>query len=290
MQTRFRHSDFPILPLTTFSKGSSASDVAIAVLPATNVGDWTHVNIHSRPVLTSTALGTDVRSAITFLATFYTLGGSTDPSSNQSVFEVVGGRTLCVGASDQRFFTLESSLDVRLPVIGPWFDLYVIYPATQTNVRGFEVAVWGSNDPSERSASPWPAGNLFNVSDWSGDSIMGDANASFSDTGRGVLVPALTARNVELTNQMIGKGWFSYHIQDSGGAVVDPTKCGSSVITKEYNDISGSTIDQLIYNFPQGIDGASGGIPLTGFRQAVNMVNLSALNLLWHWTVYPEFD
>lgn len=288
MQTRFRHSDFPLLPLTTYKRG--AFDTQITVLPITNVGDWTHINIHVRPTLTSTALGTDVRSAITFIASFYTLGGDTDPSSNTSVFEVVGGRTLCVGASDQRFFTLESSLDVRLPVIGPWFGLEVVHPSSQTNVTGFELAIWGSNDPSERSASPWPAGDLFNVSGFSGDTIMGDANASYGDTGRGVLVPALSARIVELTNQMIGKGWFSYVIQDSGGAAVDPTKCGSAVVTKAYNDTTGNTIDQLLYNFPQSIQNMMGGIPLTGFRQGVYMLNLSALNLLWHWTVYPEFD
>lgn len=284
----FRHSDFQLIPFTTFKRGSSPLDTEIAVLPLTEVGDFTSLFLHVRPTITSSALGADARSAMLVLAQFWQLSGDTDPSSNLAQPVQVGGRTMSVGASDQRTFVARSTLDVRLPVIAPFFDIYIGYPVGQTNLSGFDIALSGFNEPTYNAAVPYPSGNVFNTSSYTGDSILGNNNAGLNDSARGILVP-VGSRVVEFTNQMLGSGFFSYHIQDPAGGVVDPLKCGTAIVTKMLDDTTGINTDQVIYNFAQGIDGSASGIPLVAFRQSVLMVNLSAVPLVWHWTAYPEF-
>lgn len=284
--SKLRQTDFPLVPMSRFyHKG--AHDTRIGVIPIVEIGDWTTLQLSAVPILSSTTPPAQNTSAVLIEVSFYQKSAIDDTAPT-----FVGGRTLCVGATELRDSGVyPSTIDIRIPINAPYCDIDIAFPSTQTNVLGLELAVWTSNNASDLTAVHWPTGAIYGFG--VADSILGGANAgAWGDPSLGIYVPASTTRFVEFTNQMIGKGYFCWSAETSGGILLAANSVGVSVGSKSLDDTTGNTIDQQQYAFPIGPSfAAQGGIPLVGFRQGVIVANSTAppTDIVLHITGYPEF-
>ena len=285
--SKLRHADYALIPVIRVE--AAPRNQWRQVLEITDVGDWTTLCL-SGNVIPTDAGGLNA-GAVCVQVLFYQLSGtSTIPSYDNTV--IVGGRSLCVGLSNQRTFYQPSSLDVRLPIIAPFVEVLVYFPTNQVDQRGLDIGAWVTNDPSYQYVNPFPVGYLTSAIS-AGDSILGANNAGFlGDLAQGILVPAGMTVSNELASQTIGKGYFAYTAETVSGAPLVPSDVNSFVINKSPTDTTGTDIDQVIFEFGNAVRSAQGGIPLTGFRQAVIMLNATApaRDVVFHWTAWPEFD
>lgn len=253
------------------------------------MADWSTLCI-SADVIPADIGGFNAGAALVQVLFYQLSGTSTIPSFDNTV--LVGGRSLCVGLSDQRTYYDASSLDVRLPIIAPFVEIQVYFPNNQVDEVGLNIGAWCTNDPSYQYGNPFPNGWISNPIS-AADSILGSNNAGYLDTTRGVLVPPASFRVVELLSQTIGKGHFSFQAQEVSGAPITAAEIGTWICTKSATDTTGSTMDQVIYQFPAGIANVATAVPLVGFRQSVAMLNftsgVAARDVVWHWAIYPEF-
>lgn len=279
-----RHPDFELVPVISIP--ATPRDSYRQLLEITNVADWTTLCI-SADVIT-TGSGINAGAALVQVLFYQLSGTSTIPTYNNTV--IVGGRSLCTGISDQRTFSVASSLDVRLPIIAPFVEIVVYFPSSQTDITGMNIGAWLVNDPSYQYANPFPTGFLSSTIS-AADSILGSNNAGYLDFTRGILVPATTVRVVELLDQTIGKGFFSFRVEDNTGNAPNGPEVATWVCTKSITDTTGNTMDQMIHSFGNIAEARASDIPLVGFRQGVCMFNNTnpPRSLVWHWTVYPEF-
>jgi hypothetical protein len=281
-----RHSDIALVPVVTVSP--SPRNTFRQLIGITHVADWSTLCI-SASVVAANA-GSLTAGAVVVQVLFYQLSGtSTVPNFDNTV--VVGGRSLCVGLSDQRAFYMPSSLDVRLPILAPFVDVQVYFPSNQIDEVGLDIGVWLSNDPSYQYVNPVPAG-YNSTAITAADSILGENNSGYNDPTRGILVPANTVRTVELLNQTIGKGWFHFQVEAVTPPVVTAAEVATWISTASPTDTTGNVMDQVIHTFGNTVEAQASGVPLVGFRQGVTMFNFSGgapRDFVWHWTAYPEF-
>lgn len=290
MSSNQRHTNFPLVPITDFVFPSGQLQDVIRI---SNVGDWDTIHVYARPILKSTALGQEAFSAVRLRPYFFQIDGTSEtidtPTLNRSTN--VGGRNLCVGATRLANLIIPSTLAVQLPVSAPWFSLLADYDANQTNVAGIRISVWAANEASYQPQAHFPAGDFF--ANWTGgDSLLGrDYGGSIGDLTRGIVVLPASAIIIELMNQTIGRGWFSWEVESQAGAAPAPAEIRVSVVNKSSNDTTNTNIDQRIYDWSGVTASYVGGIPLTGFRQGVYVANASSppRNFNFHFTVYTEF-
>lgn len=286
LHSHLRHADYALVPVIKVPASPRATWRQL--LEITNVADWTTLCISAD--VDEADLGSQDAGAATIVVLFYQLSGTSQiPTYSNTI--LVGGRTLCVGLTDQRDFYTSSSLDVRLPIIAPFVEILVYFPTNQVDMTALNIGVWTTNDPSYQYANPFPIGYLSDPIA-AADSIMGSNNAGNLSTTRGIYVPANTIRVVELGSQTIGKGWFHFKVEEVSGAPITAAEVGTWVCTKAADDNTGNTMDQVIHTFPAGIEQQAGGIPLVAFRQSVAMLNFTggaARDCVWHWAIYPEF-
>lgn len=280
-----RHADYALVPVVKLpaTPRNSWRDV----VELSQVGDWTTLCLTAYVDWTfaSAAL-----MGVCVQVNFYQLSGmSTIPSYSNAV--PVGGRSMCVGLNQQRTFFTASTLAVRLPIIAPFVSIQVFFPTNQTGVTALNIGAWCTNDPSYQYGNPAPSG-YFTSPISAGDSILGWENSGYLlDTARGIYVPAGTSVGVELETQTIGTGYFSFIGETVAGAPLAAGEMNTYIANKAPDDITGTTIDQLLYEWVGATSGRQGGIPLTAFRQSVIIQNVTApaRDLVSHWTVYPEF-
>lgn len=254
------------------------------------MGDWSTLSLYAKTQTANT--GSLNAGAVLVTVFFYQLSGmSTIPKYGN--LTPVGGRTLCVGLSNQRAFYLDSQLDVRIPIIAPYVEIAVRFPTNQVDTGGLDIGAWVLNEPSYQYTNPLHSGYTSAISPaFGGDSILGVSNSGFvGDTSRGVLVPAGTTFVNEFLYQTIGKGYFTFNTEDLANIPPNPTEIDTWVCNKSSTDTGGILQDQVLYSFGNVNYASQGGIPLTGFRQGVRMTNNTAppRSIVWHWAIYPEF-
>lgn len=284
-----RQADYPLIPVVDIPS-KVGKDQFIELIEVAEVGDWSTLCIDAS--VTPADLGSFNAGAAVIQVFFYQKSGQSLIPQNSNL-KIVGGRSLCTGLSDQRSFYIESSLDVRLPIISPYVGIRLYFPSNQTDMTGITIGAWCTNDPSYQYGNPFPVGYFTNTTATAGDSYLGSNNAgTYNDFTRGILVPANTVRVVELTEQTIGKGSFMFFCESTSGAPITGPEVGTWVCNKSFNDTTGNTMDQVLYNFGNNTTGIANGVPLTAFRQSVAMFNATGgapRDVVWHWTVYPEF-
>lgn len=285
--SHLRHADYALVPVVKVS--AAPRNTFRQLIEITNVSDWTTLCIHAEP--DSTGIAATNAGAVVIQVNFYQLTGtSAIPNYNNTI--IVGGRSLCVGLTDQRLFSIPSTLDVRLPIIAPFVEIILYFPSTQTEITALNIGVWCTNDPSYQYGNPYPVGFLTSLTVSAADSIMGELNSGFNNTTRGIYVPANTLRVVEFATQTIGKAYVTFSVQEVAGAAITANEVVTWICTKSPDDISGTTMDQVIHSFGQTIRANVDSIPLVGFRQSIAMLNFTggaARDTVWYVSIYPEF-
>lgn len=296
-----KQPESPITPLQIISAADMAAGPTF-VTPRMWVGDYTTLHLYVLPILkpTVTDNGTTVQAFVNFYQTVQATSivpgaNAVSPISRQFA---VGSTRIYRGlfGTPAAFDIVPSKLMVNLPIVAPWVDVS-LYINNQANVDSAQYSVWLSNQASNQPM----ASNTFDITHPANIAGGADNGGGFGNTS-GIFVPIGGTVITELMTQTVGTGYFAWGAAGYAAGVPNQAVPPGSIVVKivDLNPDSPTHLDvdivHEIFVYPRNAPTASGyiSVPLTGYKQAIYIANLTAgipppQDMAVHWFVTPEF-